>query len=58
MFFRLAFSERERPWQIVLNTSTRIENGKEGERPSEDLRIKAEGRSIIMLTRPRKEKGS
>ncbi len=54
MLFQLAFSEKERPWQILLNTSTRIENGKEGARPSEDLKIKAEGRSILVLTRPKK----
>jgi isoamylase len=54
MFFQLAFSELERPWQIVFNTSTRLENGQEGDKPSDSLRVKAEGRSVIVLTRPRK----
>ena len=54
MFFQLALSEKERPWEIVLNTSTRIEDGEAGEKQSDGLKVKAEGRSVIVLTRPRK----
>ena len=54
MFFPLALSEAERPWEIVLNTSTRIEDGKEGEKPQDITKVKTEGRSMIVLTRPRK----
>jgi hypothetical protein len=56
MFFQLALSEPERPWQIVLNTSARIKSGQEGDKPSDSLRVKAEGRSVIVLTRPRKSR--
>ncbi len=52
MFFQLALSEKERPWQIVLNTSKRIENGAEGQKQSDGLRVKTEGRSVVVLTRP------
>ncbi len=54
VFFQLALSEKERPWQIVLNTSTRIEDGKPGEGNLGATSVKAEGRSVIVLTRPRK----
>lgn len=52
VFFQLALQEQERPWQIVINTSTRIENGEEGKKQSETLQVKVEGRSVIVLTRP------
>jgi pullulanase/glycogen debranching enzyme len=52
IFFQLALADPERPWQIVLNTSTRIEDSQEGEMPAEDSRVKSEGRSVIALTRP------
>ncbi len=51
-FFQLALWDKERPWEIVLNTSTRLEDGAPGERPPDSLQIKAEGRSMIVLTRP------
>jgi pullulanase/glycogen debranching enzyme len=50
--FHLALAKKERPWQIVLNTSTRIEDGEPGEKQSDGLQVKAEGRSVIVLTRP------
>ncbi|OHB67517.1 MAG: glycogen debranching enzyme GlgX [Planctomycetes bacterium RBG_13_62_9] len=51
VFFHMALTDQERPWQIVLNTSTRIEDGEEGEKQAEGMEIKAEGRSVIVLTR-------
>jgi isoamylase len=54
MSFQLALSEPQRPWQIVLNTSTRVEDGAESEGQSEGPGVKAKGRSVIVLTRPRK----
>jgi isoamylase len=53
-FFQLALFEEQRPWEIVLNTSTRTEEGEEGREPPAATKIKAEGRSVIVLTRPRK----
>ena len=55
VFFQLALFEKERPWQIMLNTSTRIEDGEEGQEQSESIKVKAEGRSMVVLTRPGKE---
>jgi len=54
VFFQLVLSDKERPWEIVLNTSTRIEDGEPGEKQSATASVKAEGRSVIVLTRPRK----
>jgi len=54
IFFRPALFEKERPWEILLNTSTRIEDGAEGQKPAEGMEVKAEGRSVVVLTRPRK----
>ena len=54
IFFRPALFEKERPWEILLNTSTRIEDGAEGQKQAEGMEVKAEGRSVVVLTRPRK----
>jgi isoamylase len=51
MFFQPALHQEQNPWHIVLNTSTRIEDGAAGEKPPDSLQIKAEGRSVIVLTR-------
>ncbi len=56
-FFHLALADNERPWEILINTSTRIENGKEGEKSTDSLNVKAEGRSVIVMTRPCKPCG-
>ncbi len=52
VFFQLALSDPKRLWQILINTSTRIENGEEGEKQSDGRQVKAEGRSVLVLTRP------
>jgi glycogen operon protein len=54
IFFRPAFSQEDRPWQIVLNTSTRLTDGEAGETPPKEMEAKVEGRSLVVLTRPRK----
>ncbi len=54
VFFRPFLSEADRPWQIVLNTSTRIEDGEAGEKQTKETQVKAEGRSIVVMSRPRK----
>jgi isoamylase len=54
MLFQPALSEEQRPWQIVLSTSARPEDGPPGENPAGTSPVKAQGRSVIVLTRPRK----
>jgi isoamylase len=52
--FQLALFEENRPWQIVLNTSTRMEDGEPGEKQKHGLEVKAEGHSVVVMSRPRK----
>jgi isoamylase len=52
--FQLALFEENRPWQIVLNTSTRMEDGEPGEKQKHGLEVKAEGHSVVVMNRPRK----
>jgi isoamylase len=54
IFFRPALAEEDRPWQIVLNTSTRLEGGQTGETSAHEAELKTESRSILVLTRPRR----
>ncbi len=53
IFFTLVHAEEQRPWQIVFNTSTRLENGKPGDVESAEAEVKVEGRSMVVLSRPR-----
>jgi isoamylase len=53
VFFRPFLTDEARPWQIVLNTSTRIEDGEAGEKQTHGMEVKAEGRSVIVMSRPR-----
>jgi isoamylase len=52
VFFQLTLSEEDRPWQMVLNTSLRREEGQAGIEQSDRPGVNAEGRSVIVLTRP------
>ena len=54
IFFKLALAEEERPWEIVLNTSTRLEDGEPGTVEPVAGDVKVEGRSMVVLSRPRK----
>jgi len=54
IFFKLALTEEQRPWRIVLNTSTRLEDGEVGEIEPADVQAKVEGRSMVVLSRERK----
>jgi isoamylase len=54
IFFRPALAEEDRPWRIVLNTAPRLDNGQTGETPAHGAELKTEGRSILVLTRPRR----
>ncbi len=54
IFFKLALAEEQRPWEIVLNTSTRIEDGEPGTVEPIGVDVKVEGRSMVVLSRPRK----
>jgi glycogen operon protein len=54
IFFKPALPEMERPWQIVINTSTRLEDGEPGDVQPAEADVKVEGRSMVVLTRPRK----
>jgi glycogen operon protein len=54
IFFKPALVESERPWQIVINTSTRLEDGEPGDIESVESNVKVEGRSMVVLSRLRK----
>jgi isoamylase len=53
VFFQPALFESDRPWEIVLGTSTRIEDSEPGEKPAKGRQVRAEGRSVVVLVRPR-----
>ena len=54
--FRLAFCAKRRPWEIVLNTSACLAGTEEGKKPADATKVKAEGRSVTVLTRSRKRR--
>ncbi len=54
IFFKAALTEKDRPWQLVLNTSTRLEDGEAGDIEPVEVDVKVEGRSMVVLNRPRK----
>ncbi len=54
IFFKPALVEEQRPWQIVFNTSTRLEDGDGGDIEPAEANVKVEGRSMVVLSRPQK----
>jgi isoamylase len=55
ILFQPALFEKQRPWQIVLHTSTRTEDAGDSKKPAGETEVKAEGRSVIVMTRPRQQ---
>jgi isoamylase len=53
--FRLALAEKERPWQLVLDTSARPEDGAPRVVELPEAEFRAEGRSMAVFSRPRKQ---
>ncbi|MGE5295222.1 MAG: glycogen debranching protein GlgX [Solirubrobacterales bacterium] len=58
IFFKPALAETDRSWEILFNTSTRLEDGKLGEIEQADSDVKVEGRSMVVLSRPRKQEAA